>query len=319
MRSLSGTVLWRHCGLLPSVQSAPTLSHVCRRLSTLGCTVVTSRAYHTRPSKSAALSANDFATLTPLLLLRQALQQHTELDGTDVGAQLTPGEQHIIISRTKFCHFCATAHVEDPEAALADLEAAGVVVVLDGGSLIHLRPALYLETLEIIRNAATASNAGNRTPATNSVPSVNGSSFLLEEAERRVAELTKREKAMRYQLEPAIARAARWRRSVWGGALLYAGAQLAVISRLTYFDLDWDIMEPVSYIITITNSLVFFLYYLRFHSDHSYGAFDQRFLPRKVRQYAPKDFDWAAYADVCQQVVEARAILDCLSKWAEKH
>ncbi|CAG9576679.1 conserved hypothetical protein [Leishmania major strain Friedlin] len=319
MQPLSGTIFRRSGGLLPSAQSTSTLAHWRRRLSTLGHRFAAARAAHASAPASSALSAHDFAALTPLLLLRQMLQQHTQLDGIGLGAQLHPNEQHIVISRTKFCHFCAASHVADPNAALADLEAAGVVVVLDGGNIVHLRPVLFLETLEMIRNVARPSSSGDGTLETSSKPLVAVGSFMLEEAERRVAALTERERAMRYRLQPAIARAARWRRTVWGGALLYAGAQLAIISRLTYFDLNWDIMEPVSYMITVANTLLFFLYYLRFDEEHSYTAYDQRFLPRKVRQYAPRDFDWAAYADVCQQLAEERAMLDSMLKWSAKH
>ncbi|KAG5475828.1 hypothetical protein CUR178_03541 [Leishmania enriettii] len=312
MQTLRRTVLRRYCRQQPSAPSAldPSPSH--HRIGTVR------RAFSTSSPKSSAILAHDFATLTPCLLLRKLLQQHTELDGTDVGTWRDPGEKYIVISQAKFAHFCAAAHVEDAEAALAYLAAAGVVVVLDGGKLIHLRPVLYLETLEMIHGAATTSSTSNNaTSAAHSKPSATGCSFMLEEAERRVVELAKREKEMRSRLRPAIAQAARWRRTVWGGALLYAGAQLAIISRLTYFDLDWDVMEPVSYVMTMANALLFFLYYLRFNEEHSYSKFDQRFLPRKVRQYAPPDFDWAAYADVCRQLVEERAMLDRISKWAE--
>lgn len=124
---------------------------------------------------------------------------------------------------------------------------------------------------------------------------------------------------MREDLQPAIAKAARWRRSLWGGALLYAGSQLAIISRLTFFDLDWDIMEPVSYCLAIGTALVFYVYFLCFGTEHTYSEVDRRFLPRKVRAYAPKDFDWDAYEAVCQQLVEERKMLQALKDCVAKH
>ena len=288
-------------------------------------------------SSSPAPSASEFAAIAPQLLLRQALQQYTELDGTRIGAELHSGENHVLISREKFLQFCAQSHVYEPDVALADLEAAGVVVVLDGGRLVHLRPVLYLETLELLSGTETTaeSNENSRTDKCNSngedarsekgegAPMTSAASaigaFMMEEAEHRIAQLCQREQAMTEQLQPAIARAAKWRRSVWGGALLFAGTQLAVISRLTYFDLDWDIMEPVSYCITVGTALVFYVYYLVYNEEHTYEAFDQRFLPKKVRQYAPKDFDWAAYERTCAQLVEERAMLERLRRWAQRH
>ncbi|KAG5475308.1 hypothetical protein LSCM1_03421 [Leishmania martiniquensis] len=228
MRPLSRTVLSPCCRKPPSAPSAFTSLQWRHQVSALCRTFSTARAAHISASTPPPLTAQEFATITPLLLLRELLQQHTELDGIDAGTRLQPGERRIVISRAEFRHFCATAQVEDPEAALADLAAAGVVVVLDGGNMIHLRPLLYLETLELIRSTQAQSPiSANETSAVSSKPSMAGSSFMLEEAQRRVAELSKEEE-MRDQLRPAIARVARWRRTVWGGALLYAGAQLAI-------------------------------------------------------------------------------------------
>ncbi|KAG5501427.1 hypothetical protein JKF63_03240 [Porcisia hertigi] len=320
MLPMRGGVLRRDFRLFLSAGSASPFPQWCRCFSTpAGPHSSPQAADDTSTSESLVLSAHDFAAITPLLLLRQALQQHTELDGIDLGAHLNSRENHIIISWAKFCQFCAAAHVKNPDAALADLQAAGVVVALDGGSVVHLRPVLYLETVDKIRSASTMTCSRGGTSTTHSMRSGSGSNFMLEEAERRVAELTRREKAMRDQLQPAIARAARWRRTVWGGALFYAGAQLAIISRLTYFDLDWDIMEPVTYGITLIDAFLLFLYYLRFNEEYTHDAFDKRYLPRKVRQYAPKDFDWEAYVDVCARLDEERALLDGISNWAASH
>ncbi|KPI88030.1 hypothetical protein ABL78_2906 [Leptomonas seymouri] len=285
----------------------------------------TARTVSAGASTSASLSAVDFAAITQRLLLRQALQQYTELDGTRIGAELHPGENHVLISRGRFLQFCAQAHVEDPDAALAQLEATGYVVTLDDGKLVHLRPVLYLETLRLVSppqgvTEAASSEHDARSDDT-SVASAGSSvaSFMLEEAERRIEKLSQKEREMAAQLQPAIVRAAKWRRSVWGSALLFAGTQLAVISRLTYFDLDWDIMEPVSYCIMIGTALVSYGYYLCYNEDHTYEAFDQRFLPRKVRQYAPKHFDWKEYEGVCAQLVDERAMLEHIRRWADEH
>ncbi|KPA80885.1 putative mitochondrial calcium uniporter protein, mitochondrial [Leptomonas pyrrhocoris] len=306
-------VAWGSSNTRSSVYAAP-LCTACRLLGT-------SRTAFATASTAAALSAADFATIAPQLLLRQALQQYAELDGTQLGAELHPGEGHVLIPRERFLRFCAQAHVDDPDAALADLEAAGVVVALDGGTLIHLRPVLYLETVELLSQTQNGTDGSSGSSDGTPVPSTGSSvgAFMLEEAERRIEKLCQKEQELAEQLRPAIARAAKWRRSVWGGALLFAGTQLAVISRLTYFDLDWDIMEPVSYCITIGTALVFYAYYLRYNEEHTYEVFDQRFLPKKVRQYAPKDFDWKAYEGVCAQLVEERAMRERLRRWAERH
>lgn len=265
-------------------------------------------------SSPSTLSVKEFLQLTPQLLLRSRLQQYTELDGTEAGAALHPGEDFVIINRSRFDEFCAVAHVEDAEAALQNLTDAGYVIPLDNGSRIHLRPVQYLDSLAIIEQVKSQRKAGAEDLEVEVPPSL-----FIAEAARRVEKLEKQEAAMRERLQPAILKAARWRRSLWGGALFYAGAQLAIISRLTYFDLDWDIMEPVSYCLATGTALLLYLYLLRYGEEHSCAAVDARFLPQKVRQYAPKDFDWETYGTVCQQLVEEKEMLRTLKKWIQKH
>lgn len=247
--------------------------------------------------------------LMPMTLLRSSLQQYTQLDGTEYAQHCAQekGQNYIIISREKFDAFCASANVTDTQTALEALSDAAIVVPLEGGRLVHLRPALFVEEEEMADQVSRGEAAGHIYD-----------SFLLEEVEARISALEKEEAELRSQLTPAIAKAARWRRSVWGGALCFAGAQLAIISRLTYFDLDWDIMEPVSYTIGIGTALFFYVYYLRHDDEHTYSDFDQRYLPKKVRQYAPRDFDWARYEKVCQQLVDEEKMLANLKEWASK-
>ena len=73
--------------------------------------------------------------------------------------------------------------------------------------------------------------------------------------------------AARAEYQALVDKAARWRKLVWAGALAFSGTQLAVISRLTYFDLDWDTMEPISYFLGSGTSLLFFAYMLRHSSS----------------------------------------------------
>ncbi|EPY32408.1 hypothetical protein STCU_02826 [Strigomonas culicis] len=256
-------------------------------------------------SGSGSLSVAQFTKIAPMVLLREALQQHTALDDTLFAATHHKGQNHIIIRRDTFDGFCRLSHVEDAARALEAMDEAGLVVSLAGGQLVHLRPVLYVETLEAALSPQAA-GAHALEPA----------HFLLEVSEKKIEDLRKEEAAMRAALQPAIAKAARWRRSVWGGALCFAGAQLAIISRLTYFDLDWDIMEPVSYFVGIGTAILFYFYFLRFDDEHTYMGFDEQYLPKKVRQYAPRDFDWTRYEAICEQLVDETAVKERIKEWA---
>ncbi|CCW60994.1 unnamed protein product [Phytomonas sp. EM1] len=257
------------------------------------------------------LSSEAFARLAPILLLQKALRQHTLLAETPLKEGAPPSP--FLLTRAQFDRLCRLSHVADSEAALQALHDAALVVSLDAGRLVHLRPVRYVEAVELAETLLEESEMPHeKDPA---LPVC----FLLTETERRVAGLIEKEAAMRRQLEPAIARAARWRRLIWSAALLFAGGQLAAVARLTYVEFDWDVMEPVSYCLSIGTALIFLLYFVWYGELHSYAGFDRRHLPKKVRQYARKDFDWEGYEKVCAQLVDERKVLEQLREWARTH
>ncbi|RNF10522.1 putative calcium uniporter protein, mitochondrial [Trypanosoma conorhini] len=250
------------------------------------------------PQPSPALTAAEFAQIAPMVLLRQALQQHA-VAGSGVGVR---GNAHLI-SRTVFDRHCAESHIEDSDEALRLLAEAGTVVPISGGKEVHLRPLQLVHMYEDLVVAAAG-------------PS---SDFFIEEATRRLEAAEADAAAMRRELQPAVVRAAKWRRRVWGAALCFTGAQLAVISRLTFFDLDWDIMEPVSYFLGTGTSLLFFGYFLRHGRSHSYRDYDRTRLPAKLREYAPRDFDWDKYEAICNRVEAERRMLARIKEWMKQH
>lgn len=297
--------------LLSTRQSSPLQSPVAKAAAP----AVDNAVSHS--SSSSSMTAGAFAELTPMVLLNSALQQQAMLVGTTYAQTLDPDANHSIITREEFDRLCAMSHVKDSQAALDALDEAAIVVSLDGGARVHLMPVQYLEELNVLEalQGHGASTASAKALSDLAMPPL----FFLSQVEERIRALEAREAAMRRRLEPAIAKAARWRRSVWGGALMYAGAQLAVIARLTYFDLNWDIMEPVSYFLTVGTALVFLLYYLWYDVDHTYSDFDRRFLPRRVHRYAPADFDWKAYDALCRELHDERAVRERLRKWSHTH
>ena len=82
------------------------------------------------------------------------------------------------------------------------------------------------------------------------------------------------------ELEPHqhrfVTQSQRRRNTLWGSALAFSGLQLAMVSRLTFFDFDWDLMEPVSYFIGQATSLAFFTYMFKYGVEHSYDRADRK-------------------------------------------
>ncbi|KAH9593056.1 Calcium uniporter protein [Trypanosoma melophagium] len=258
------------------------------------------------PQSFPILSAAEFSSIAPMVLLRQALQHHTMVrDAPDVTVTSDVKGSRDVISRAVFDFCCSESHISDSNEALRLLEDAGVVVSISDGKAIHLRPAQLVEMQESLSCNGAISD----------VPL----DFFLEEANKRLLEAEAEKAKMEVELEPALRRAVKWRRLVWGGALCFAGIQLAVISRLTYFDLDWDIMEPVSYFIGTGTTILFFLYFIRYGHSHTYKDYDRTMLPAKVKKYVSKDFDWKKYKVVCKKVVAERQMVESIRNWVREH
>lgn len=207
-------------------------------------------------------------------------------------------------SLLKECHF----HESELTSVVEKLSAAGLIVPVENGEYFHLRPSQLVADWNEVQ-LETLSQSGDSLSLLS----------MVRDAEQQLTAAQQDFSRRLEALQPAAARTAAWRKRVWSGALLFAGTQLAVISRLTYFDLDWDIMEPVSYFLGTGTSLVFFLYVLRFRREHSYSDFDATFLPGKLRQYAPKDYDWTGLEASKERVEAARRELTRVKTWAKYH
>lgn len=177
------------------------------------------------------------------------------------------GVRAAIISYQEFDTMAKECGMKDPAAARAPLMDAGVVV--DLGTHIHLRPARLLQQ--------TVQWEGP-----------------VREVEEDLAGAHQKMEVHRKSLDGTLQALSRKRKAIWGCALTFSGAQLAIISRLTYFDLDWDTMEPISYFLGTGTSLFFYLYLLWFRREHSYADFDHTFVASRLRAKSPH-VDWSQY------------------------
>ena len=191
-----------------------------------------------------------------------------------------------------------------PPEHLAALEAAGSIVVMD--DIVHCHPPALLLDAKAIATATQDPVDAEHTRAFMD----DWDPCSTERAELRAA------KADLDAAEPAfrevVAKAGKRRKMLWGSAVFAGGAQLAIISRLTYFDLDWDIMEPISYFIGTGTSLAFFAFMLRYGAECTPAFFDSVSLgtfakdDAVVRYLAAKDRFSAAQRAVAAKELWAR-------------
>ena len=66
--------------------------------------------------------------------------------------------------------------------------------------------------------------------------------------------------------------------------LLLMGIQIGAITRLTWWDTSWDVMEPVTYVITFGSSILCFIYYLTTRQEFTYPDFESREFAKKFHK-----------------------------------
>lgn len=82
-------------------------------------------------------------------------------------------------------------------------------------------------------------------------------------------------------------------------------AQLTVVARLTWWELSWDIMEPVTYLLTYSTSIAAILYFGLTRKDYTYEGFWERSKHKKaLRLYERNNFDLKKYNAILSQIAE---------------
>lgn len=85
------------------------------------------------------------------------------------------------------------------------------------------------------------------------------------------------------------------RRELWWGLGLVV-AQTAALMRLTFWDLTWDVMEPICYFLTSTYFVGGYAFFLRTSKEPSFQAlYQSRFRAKQTRLINHRNFDLPKY------------------------
>ncbi|XP_032256883.1 calcium uniporter regulatory subunit MCUb, mitochondrial isoform X3 [Phoca vitulina] len=92
---------------------------------------------------------------------------------------------------------------------------------------------------------------------------------------------------------------------LWTGLALLS-VQGGALAWLTWWVYSWDIMEPVTYFITFTNSMVFFAYFIVTRQDYTYSAVKSRqFLHFFHKKSKKQHFDVVQYNKLKEDLAKA--------------
>lgn len=86
------------------------------------------------------------------------------------------------------------------------------------------------------------------------------------------------------------------------GLLAYLLLQFGVLADMVWIDFNWDIMEPITYFVTLTTVIGGFSFFIKSKQDYTYPALAQRFANAKRRKlYIANRFDYQTWNALDQE------------------
>lgn len=100
------------------------------------------------------------------------------------------------------------------------------------------------------------------------------------------------------------------RKELWAG-LVFMMAQTVGFMRLTFWELSWDVMEPICFFVTSLYFMAGYAFFLRTSRDPSFEAiFHVRFLARQRRLISLHNFDIHRFHHLRRMVAGRRITSD---------
>ncbi|KAI3500570.1 hypothetical protein L1887_36394 [Cichorium endivia] len=146
-------------------------------------------------------------------------------------------------------------------------------VLDDSGSVLILGNVVFLKPEQVVK-AINGLMTGDDIPVK-----------ALEEMERWKSEIDDKAEKM-------------VRRELWGG-LGYLVVQTAAFMRLTFWELSWDVMEPICFYVTSMYFMIGYAFFIRTAREPSFEAiFQSRFRVKQMKLMKIEGFDFEKYREL---------------------
>ncbi|CAN1191058.1 Calcium uniporter protein 2, mitochondrial [Linum perenne] len=174
--------------------------------------------------------------------------------------------------RSEFVRICGEV-CSDPE------EGSRIAQTLDeSGTVLVLGDAVFLKPNQVVKAI------GGLIP----FPATNPNDPRKKELEQLQQQKTSIDEKARNQV----------RRELWGG-LAYLVIQTAGFMRLTFWELSWDVMEPICFYVTSMYIMAGYGFFLRTSREPTFeGFFESRFLTKQRKLMRARKFDLKRYDEL---------------------
>jgi len=95
----------------------------------------------------------------------------------------------------------------------------------------------------------------------------------------------------------------------------YCVLQFVAIGRLTWWELSWDVMEPVTYMLTFGTAIIGYTFFVMTGSEYTYEGLKRTLQIRKLRKLEIKTkFDTQKYTQLIQELHDKEQNFESLAK-----
>lgn len=195
---------------------------------------------------------------------RRRLRGFVQIDALRKSLRQIP---HAYISRKELLQICMDSTGEDDaKEVVKSLDESGEILIV--GDRVYLRPEQVASALESV------------------VP-------LLDDRRREeLQEMEKQKAEIDLEARKLVHRELRC-------GFGFLSLQTAALMRFTFWDLSWDVMEPICFYLTSIYFLAGYTFFLRTSTDPTFeGFFQARFKTRQKRLMKKRNFDMARYIEL---------------------
>ncbi|CAD5174798.1 unnamed protein product [Musa acuminata subsp. malaccensis] len=196
------------------------------------------------------------------------------------------------VAYREFVRICCEASSSEQGLEMArSLDESGVVIVI--GNIVFLRPE---EVVKSIENMIPFSSSNHHSSQREE----------LRKMEEEKAEIDRRA-------------ASQVRKELWCG-MVFVVAQTAALMRATFWELSWDVMEPICFYLTSIYFMAGYAFFIRTSKEPSFeGFFTSRFATKQKRLMKARNFDLTRFNELSQACLRSPPLSEFTSPSRAHH
>jgi len=204
--------------------------------------------------------------------------------------------------RSEFIHKCEDMGIDNDNAVVL------LTVLSDMGDVLHVQQNIELHDVIFLRPAGIIDSLEKALNVEQIKLTFEQRIALLEELRQELAPLQEAAKKHYEKAEKSASRIAT-------GVLMGLGFQFFLFARFTWWDYDWDVMEPVTYFTTIVETVIAgYGWYLWTGSEYAHMNFRELLLQLRLnREYRKHKFDKEKYETLQHRISELETEVKHLS------